>query len=654
MARQTFSLEDLGKKFGSKSNKKFDNPAPQKTKPADKKTSADNSQSATAPYNFVGLPDKPLSSEIDNATEFAEHIKNHGKFSGEIILDIETLTPLFFGGNSKDSTITFSPTGDPIIAGSSLRGMLKNIFKIVTCGTFRGRTESQKKGEDFNDEHIYYRCLMGVGKYFWTKDLNKEYNSRMTSNVKGKDGKFHPAKNARCGFLIQTTDNEYYIAPSIYAHDRKTDRILIKEYEEKFNDRVQIRNDSRVTWHGREAYIITGSQKYLYDEESYERLKDKKSAGKQFIRFTKIDYVDWSKRIELPDDVRKSYEHDRNRGGVDLFKDRGILKREELLTLVKNLPEDVKTLIPCHYLEEGGQVTAFGHGQCFRIPYQKSIGDIVPSALNDKEFKIIDLADAIFGRDKNWASRVLFDDAVPISEVRTLEKSTAHPLMQPNPTSYQLYLKQNLQQTNGILNHWDKLNAQIRGYKLYWHNAFADWKANESEKLLDAGKSADKRLTKEITPLAKGSKFQSKIRFKNLSEVELGALMMIFDLNGAKSPAYKIGMGKPFGFGSIRITPTLYIENADAYENIFDVNGWKNPYGAVDAKKYLDAFKNYVQMKEMTSIWEGVMKELNAILDWDKKPSSQKIKSMSGDTKNGIDERFRQRTPLQTIFEVMK
>ena len=130
-----------------------------------------------------------------------------------------------------DDTKSFAPVGTSIILGSSLRGMFKNIFKIVTCGAFRGRTNSQRKGEDFNDEHIYFRCMMGVGRYPWTKDLNKVYNSRMIHNARGKDGKFHPVKNARPGFLIRTTDNKFFIAPSIYKSDRKDDRILIRDYE---------------------------------------------------------------------------------------------------------------------------------------------------------------------------------------------------------------------------------------------------------------------------------------------------------------------------------------------------------------------------------------------------------------------------------------
>ncbi len=615
---------------------------------------------ATAPYNFVSLPDKPLKSEIAGVANFKEHILNCERLSGEIILDIESLTPLFIGGNPKDETVTFSPQGTPIIAGSSLRGMFKNMLKIVTCGTFRGRTDSQKKGEDFNDEHIYFRCIMGT-PYQWMKSLNKVYNDRMVGEVRGKDGKLKPAKNARPGFLIQMTNGKYFIAPSIYEHDRKVDKIFIKEYQEKFNHgkKIPIYNGSCIKWHGETAYIITGGNKYLYDSKTYETLsdKEKKKAGKQFIRFTKLSYVDWSREhwIELPDDVRESYEHDRNKQGVDLLTDKGILNRDKLTEFVKNLPTDIQTLVPCHFLYEKNQVTAFGHGQCFRIPYKNSIGDLVPDALKIPTF--IDFADAIFGREKFWASRVYFEDAVITKNLCTLEKDAAHPLMQPKPTSYQLYLNQKGVEGEN-LNHWDKDGAKLRGYKLYWHSDFADWKATADERKSDAGKSADKRITKTITPLKKGATFKAKIRFQNLSAVELGALMMIFDLNGTKNSYYKIGMGKSLGLGSIKVTPTLYLESNSAYENIFDGNGWKNPYEKANPAQFLDIFKKYVDAQKMTSIWQNVMKELNAILDWEKKPSQNKIQPMGNepDEKGNmqLSEKLRKRAPLPTIFEVLK
>lgn len=588
---------------------------------------------ATAPYNFVSLPKKALSSEIDGVENFKKHILENGKISGEIELEFETLTPIFIGGNPNDTTITFSPTGKPIIAGSTIRGMFKNILKIVTCGAFRGRTDSQRKGEDFNDEHVYYRCIMGVGALAWTKDLNKVYNARMVGEIRGKDGKMKPAKNARPGFLIQMTNGKFFIAPSIYEHDRKVDRLTI--YDKIFRNL----KESCVIWDKDTAYIFTG-----------------KGGRKKFVRFTKLDYVDWSREhwVELPDEVRESYEHDRNRRGVNLFTDDGILTGKEVERLTKKSLPDIKTLIPCHFLYEKNQVTAFGHGQYFRIPYKKSVGDLVPAVL--KSQSLVDFADAIFGKEKFWASRVFFEDAKIISTIKTLPKIETHPLMQPNPTSYQLYLTQG----DGKLKHWDSDGAKLRGYKLYWHNENEDWQADDyekTEKLKRLAKGEDP-LTKTLKPLAKGNRFKSKIRFQNLSAVELGALLMIFNLNGAKNPAYKIGQGKPLGFGSVKVKSKLFIENDDAYENIFDGNGWKNPYGATNPKKYLDAFKKYVAAQKMTAIWEEVLKELNLILDWDKKPSPKKIKAMGNtpDEKGNmqLDERLRQREILPTIFEVMK
>ena len=154
--------------------------------------------------------------------------------------------------------------------------------------------------------------------------------------------------------------------------------------------------------------IITGSQPpfKLYDAKSYEKLNDdqKKKAGKQFIRFTSIDAVDWSREhwTELDDEVRSSYEHDRNRRGVNLFKDKGVLDRKKLQSMVKNLPADVLSLVPCHFLVEDGRITAFGHGQCFRIPYRHRIGELIPQSLNSDA---IDFADALFGRESRTQSR---------------------------------------------------------------------------------------------------------------------------------------------------------------------------------------------------------------------------------------------------------
>ena len=673
-------FDALGKKFG--------------IEPPAKKLSPPPKDLATAPYNFVSLPKKVLPAQFEDVDGFKEHIGAAGNISGEILLDIEALTPLFIGGG-QDDTKTFAPVGSPIIPGSSLRGMVKNILKIVTCGAFRGQTDSQKNGDDFNDEHIYFRCLMKNNKaelkgYNWSVALHAYYVKRMSRDIE-KDGKKITVKNAYPGFLIRKADGKYFIAPlnkkvlpQDEASNPPTGFITIKDFQKKFG-KVGFR-DSRIHLAGAIAYVVTGNQwankpERLLDAAAYEKFKanlkilrekldkdeiskaafdaEARKHGKQIIRFTSLLYIEPNREewFEVPEEVLRSYRRDRNRGGVDLLKKENFLTRDELERRTGQDYPDVDTIIPCHFLtkeiaDDKSVVTAFGHGQCFRIPYKKSIGDVAKISGSDA----IDFADAVFGKEKFWASRVYFEDAAPVSKISELPAAKAHPLMQPNPTSYQLYLKQN---DDGELTHWDSGDAQIRGYKLYWHRP-ARWEASKDE-LAEEKKRIDKNqesLLKKMTPLKDGSRFKAKIRFKNLSAEELGALMMVFDLNGALNAAYKIGKGKSLGLGSVRIKPTLLLED-DAYSKLFDDDSWHNPCREKNPAEYLDAFRKYLKTRSMYDAWQDVMKELNMILDWspaERDGWSDWVKPMSGNVAN-VDERFIKRARLkniESIFEVVK
>ncbi|MBR0102958.1 MAG: hypothetical protein IJQ01_05620, partial [Selenomonadaceae bacterium] len=75
--------------------------------------------------------------------------------------------------------------------------------------------------------------------------------------------------------------------------------------------------------------------------------------------------------------------------------------------------------------------------------------------------------------------------------------------------------------------------------------------------------------------------------------------------------------------------------------------------------KYVDEFKCYLAAANMSGIWQKVMDELKIMLDWsltERKDWASRIKSMSGDVsqRDGVDERFKQRVPLASIFEVVK
>lgn len=605
---------------------------------------------ATAAYNFIGLPDKILPSEMESYHKdlmgedesrahqaMATYLAEQGKYSGSIELDMETLMPMYIGGG-EDEAGFFAPAGQKRIPGSSIRGMVKNLVKIITCGSMRGK-------EDVNDRHIYFRCLMAPNNSpDWMKDLHKLYSNRMMRIVNKK-----PVKNAKTGFLLQDKQGNYMVAPLLTG--KNTRRILIREYEDTFNTSVPVRGAS-VAWHDDEAYIITGSQsrnRLKPNMRAYEAVpqEQRKRLGKQFIRYVNLRDADWNENhfLPVPDEVIKDYVEDVTRGGVDLLNDKGRLKDEVVRDKGIKVPGNIVTVIPCGYLEQDKEVSAFGHGQCFRIPYKTGILDAIPKALQKDT---IDIATAIFGNKEKWAGRVFFEDALPEGAIESLETAYAHPLLQPKPTSYQLYLKQ---QRGKKLNHWDAAGAEVRGYKLYWHNNKSDWQASPDEEKMT-------NVVRRITPIKKGSKFTSRIRFQNLTAVELGALLMVFDMSGnGEKVAYKIGQGKSLGLGSLKMTGKLYLEGEDYYANLF-ADGQLNDQGKpADGEKFLKEFEAYVEKAGMSRQWQEIMKELTAMLDWQKvqntKGWSNRVASMSGNVQSGeVDERFKTRDILPKVSEV--
>lgn len=601
---------------------------------------------ATAAYNFISLPDHILPSELDSyraellsgdegerVKAFRTFLQEKCQLSGHIDLKLETLTPLFIGGNGE---LPFSPAGRVILPGSTIRGMVKNLLKIITCGRW-------KADEDFNDRHIFFRCLIATkNDSEWKNDLHNLYAGRMTTKT---------SKVASQGFLIKNKKGEYFICPRIGS--TRSGRILIREYEKTLNGGASLpERGSSVAWHKDQAYIITGSQKYLVSSmDEYNKLTpdEKKKKGKQFIRYFSLQDADWDPghRIPIPEDVIEDYLEDTSRQGVNLLDNPWILSVQEARERGAVLEDDIVSVISCGYVAHNHEVTAFGHGLSFRIPYKRRTVDAVPSALKEDT---IDFATALFGDKENWAGRVFFEDGEPENDVKTLKTDTAHPLLQPKPTSYQLYLKQDGER----LKHWDApKGVEIRGYKLYWHNTGVRWEATPDERSMT-------NVVRKITPIQIGSKFHAKIRFENLTRIELGALLMVFDMAGkSRRTAYKIGQGKGLGLGSVKIESKLYIDGDDHYTNLFTDGLFAESEECADEASYLDAFEAYLEENGLTRCWQETMGELADIMDWTNathaKNWSERVKSMSGNVKaDTVDPHFENRDILPTIHEVWK
>jgi CRISPR-associated protein (TIGR03986 family) len=258
----------------------------------------------------------------------------------------------------------------------------------------------------------------------------------------------------------------------------------------------------------------------------------------------------------------------------------------------------------------GEAITLFGHSPNFRVPYRfrgaeraASPADFVPDELKDKA--ITDIAEAIFGyvlpdkehgqvkthgRPQALAGRVFVDDA-HCRQHRLLSEKPIAPriLSSPKPTTFQHYLVQP-EARKSALRHYASTPVEetvIRGHKLYWHQGGVEREEIEDQEYAEALAKGQERDTQhtEMKPLAPGATFDFTVRFENLSDVELGALLWVLDLTDAgkqhgKEYRLKLGMGKPLGMGAVKIAYALELDDREQrYRRLFtaDNNAWSEP-----------------------------------------------------------------------------
>ena len=585
----------------SKSNQK-NNPKQVPGNSKASQTTTTSSETAYAPYNFVALPPEtlpaPLNKLMENScdlesmkTAYAKYLQQPELLSGYIQLEIETITPTFIGG--ADDNDFYKIADKYAIPGSSIRGMVKNYLKIITLGAMRATDN-----EDIFSRKLYFRNIAGSIETKTQKALYLDRMQSKTSPKITKSGKKIYPNNSQAGFLLKIK-NEYYIYPATAK-------------EQKYKD-ANAMNDAanRIYWSKDHVLYHTG-----------------KINGKR--HYFIITPNDWSKSYKVPNHLLESYREDKFRGGVNLLQENKSQKekpensRPECLcktaeeiknlgyhtTLLKNAPS-FQTIVPCHFvLDSANELESFGFGKYYRIPYKTSIGNHIPPKVNTT---VIDFADSIFGKKDLWSSRLAFEDHY-LELGTNLDKRDSYqhkPLLGPKPTSYQLYLEE---ENN---NHWDTENLNIRGYKMYWHKdiVLEDWISPENK---------NSNIVKKITVMPKGVKFSGKIHFDRLTNIELGALLKVFNCspNSQQQEKYyhKIGMGKPLGLGSINITAQLHLINlVEHYSSFLE----ESSTSINNVDNYIKAFENYTIDLNFKKSYDSIIKNLQLLMKWNSIPKKQ-------------------------------
>ena len=534
-----------------------------------------------APYNFVPLPEKVYRAPCVKKDHFAEY--NPKAHTGWIDLTLTTETPLYIrcgpdvddicnheGTEQDHAKLTrqhrhrqhFFHHGNPecpVIPGSSMRGMIRSLVEIMGFG----------KMQWFTDKKLIYRAVAdrsSLGQQY--RDLMLGPNQEFYPNMKFE----YPVSELRGGYL-ERNGPDWAIRPALEFHNESFVHV-------EYNGRPQTVVDVFVKPASRT--VPTRSNPNLELNLAYTDVSATKQAGYKKgvlvrsgnMRNKHMHCVIYEKDpcanlITIPRSRWKLYEEDRDMA-------RGIPTRK--------LTKDGD---PLFYLVDSssGELIFFGPTMMFRLPYKHRIQDFVPQAIRDP--KTIDIADAIFGTidsDPPLKSRVFFEDLrwngqnSPFMQNHNGRRSPKI-LSGPKPTSFQHYLTQDNPQN---LHHYNSSpkKTMLRGHKRYWHKRGAKPLENE---LRD-----DSTQHTVIRPVKEATVFKGRVRFENLSALELGALLSALQL--PETMRHQLGMGKPLGMGTVRIEATLHISErtgaGSRYTSLF-TNGGKLNLGELSLDKNL-------------------------------------------------------------------
>lgn len=579
-----------------------------------------NHSGATAPYNFVQLNNQVIPGVQPPPGNQYHQDRN----SGYISYNLENLTPLFIGSGTdkpeKDKCKTFFKPGNQYkVPGSSVRGMIRTLVEIMSWGKFEFCDTKRK---------LYFRAV-GDGS-----SLGILYRELMLD-----EGDYCYPK-IKAGVLRKRNANEYYINPSpnFYRINFKLENrtidgtnLALKEFDFKriYFIPVLPANHTHRRYKPRTGKMEPFQLKYAKVTEISEEPKEGYQEGYLISsgNFSTKKHMHWiidlpsEEQIPIDDQIIQDYRND--------------ISRDEHSDLFRKLSKEPNG-VPCFYLtDDDGKIISFGFTGMFRLAYTQAIGShIIPQQL--KDMKEIDIATSIFGTSSSFdtfASRVFFEEALLCNEAE-FENQWTMVLSSPKPTCFPHYLCQQKEASikTKTLRHWNDKEADIRGYKLYWHR-YPKKEQLEAKELKET-----KDVEQTIRPMKPGAKFVGKIRFENLTDIELGALLFALDL--PKKCYHKLGMGKPYGLGSVKITPELWISDRKSrYQKLFNEGqSWHLAETKEQILPYKNKFEQYILQilgNGEATLWDlPRMKELKAMLDfnntnlknWDEKTGYMDVK----------------------------
>ncbi len=497
-----------------------------------------------APFNFVSAAN-PIGWEKGPAHDAST-------YSGTLTIKICALEPILVCGAQEQGKPRrfFTRNGKPCIPGSSIKGVIRSMLEAMSMSHLSQITPRKMSFRNLNspayldrfvkraDGVSVYRSRAGFlrkGSSGW-EILPCEWAKVSTRELAKQQFEFKPActqPTQRVEFLLNSPIAKRGVANVL---PQSADHAHPNPKDPNRSLQLRYRRVNAVTLGGDAKLVVAGHMSGRHFESIF--YPPTQGASALSVEHAWEDFEAW----------------------LDSHK-----RRRELFNQLrgKKAQEMYPHGIPVFWIESGARgnptVEAFGFSQLFCVPYKKSLTDLVEFP-EDKE-EPFSLAEKIFGyadlklgtSSHSQRGRVSFGAAVCVKQTAPLRAERVIP-GNPSPTCVGLYLEQQdaraIQRTakDDGLQTYDDDRSQLRGRKFYWHRPRA-WGNAAPNPSAPADQS---NVSAEYEPLDGGAEFETLLQFERLSQLELGAMLAAIEL--PEGHAHKIGLGKPFGLGSVRLS----------------------------------------------------------------------------------------------------
>jgi len=647
---------------------------------------------AMAPYNFVPLPNAVL--EVENGIEvngqkqklWLQHDQfTPGTHSGWVDVELETLTPLFIRGavrqangwwDACDARTRPDPycneDGTPAIPGSSWRGMIRALVEILSFSKIKPVTGQRPFFRDLANSRIgyVYRAQFVRDLGTLTTGFHVVTGAPVTKKAAGYE-------STACAGTIHVHGSKRVIRQCDYA---RVDHAVILGC---FGGTAIHTGRPKVPRSDLQGAVVdvtcdSAPRDYHFPQPKPAKPGQKARHPDLYLRFRKVtalkkgshgsrdrlivtgpmrnkhlEFVFLTsstlREVSIPDEVWDRF-HDDDQ--ITQWQEKAYPSRGR-----HGAPGVLQTDDPVFFLCDPASksptnpdgLVFLGRAQLFRLPYDRSPAGLVPGHLSQAA---LDLAEAMFGRvegEDAIKGRVFFEDAAAIQGGPPWLHDVLVPsiLSAPKVTTFQHYLTQDGSGRADQLNTYINGDATtIRGHKLYWHRWGTDHgldQVRHPDARSIVNKLEEYKQHTRIRPVRERVVFRGRVRFDNLSQLELGALLAALQLrpDAEHEPAelayaHRLGMGKPLGLGSVRVKK-LHLTTIDRLDRY---SGWAadgarptspEPFVRVFVDTMLEHARRTgeVLLADQSGLRRiARLDVLFRILSWDLRPDSRKTRYM--------------------------